>query len=191
MTAPGHGPLLPADPCGAVRELLCHIGEDPDREGLKETPNRVLRAYAELFAGYGQDVARLMTTFTDGACDEMVLLRGIDLWSTCEHHLMPFTGVAHVAYIPAGRVIGLSKLARVVDVYAKRLQVQERLTAQVADALMTHLEPKGAACVVEATHGCMACRGVKKQNAVMVTSALRGAFYEPAVRAEFYSMIRG
>lgn len=175
----------------AVKTLLKYIGEDPQREGLRETPFRVLKAYREMFSGYQTDPAEVIKTFEDGACDEIVLCKGIKFFSTCEHHLLPFHGVAHVAYLPDGKIIGLSKLARLVEVFARRLQVQERLTTQVADALMEHLKPKGAACVVEALHLCMACRGVRQQDSTMVTSALRGAFRDdPATRAEFFQLIR-
>jgi GTP cyclohydrolase I len=177
-------------PQDAVRRLIQYIGDDPLREGLKETPDRVVRSYAELFAGYKQNPADVMKVFEDGACDEMVLLQDISCVSTCEHHLLPFIGTAHVAYIPDKRVIGVSKLARIVDIYARRLQVQERLTQQITAALDEHLKPKGSACVIQAQHLCMACRGVGKQNAVMKTSSLSGAFKDDAkARAEFFAMI--
>ena len=164
----------------AVREILLAIGEDPDREGLKKTPSRVARAYAELMAGLSDDPRRhLKTVFTE-RYDEVVLLRDIEFHSLCEHHLLPFTGRAHVAYLPAGKVVGLSKLARLVEGYARRPQVQERLTTQIADALMEELAPAGAACVIEATHTCMTIRGVKKPGSTMVTSALRGIFKDNA-----------
>lgn len=185
---------VPMNPTGAVRDLLRFIGENPAREGLVETPNRVLKAYAELFAGYKQDPATILKTFEDGAegYDEMVVLKDIEMVSFCEHHLLPFSGVAHVAYIPRKKIVGLSKLARLVDVFAKRLQVQERLTTQIVEALMTHLLPKGAACVIEASHACMACRGVRKQKSVMVTSKLSGAFKDDAKsRSEFLRLIGG
>ena len=176
----------------AVRVLIRHAGDDPDREGLRETPARVLRAYREMFAGYSQDPAKLMKTFEDGSCDELVVLRGVEFASHCEHHMLPFVGKAHVAYLPHGRIIGLSKLARLVDVYARRLQVQERLTQQITAALDEHLRPLGSACVIEAKHLCMVCRGVQKQHSEMITSSLTGVFREkPEVRAEFLSMIRG
>jgi GTP cyclohydrolase I len=176
----------------AVREILIAIGEDPDREGLLKTPNRVARAYAELIAGLQEDPKRhLKTVFTE-EYDEIVLLRDIEFHSICEHHLLPFTGVAHVAYLPNGKVVGLSKLARLVDGYARRPQVQERLTVQIADALMEELSPAGAACVIEATHTCMTIRGAKKHGSTMVTSALRGIFKDnPASRAEMLALIHG
>jgi GTP cyclohydrolase I len=176
----------------AVRELLIAIGEDPTREGLRDTPQRVARAYAEMTAGLRQAPSDVLTTTFDLGHDEMILVRDIELWSMCEHHLVPFTGVAHVGYIPAesGKITGLSKLARLVDVYAKRPQVQERLTTQIADALMEELNPIGAACVIEATHTCMTIRGAKKPGSLMVTSALRGIFKEnPSSRSEILTLM--
>jgi len=176
----------------AVRELLLAIGEDPEREGLLKTPNRVARAYAEMTGGLREDPKlHLRTVFTEDH-EEVVMLRNIDFHSLCEHHLLPFTGRAHVAYVPQGKVVGLSKLARLVDGFARRPQVQERLTGQIADALMEELRPLGAACVVEATHTCMTIRGAKKPGAVMVTSALRGTFKSDArSRAEVLSLMYG
>ncbi|MCV7284905.1 GTP cyclohydrolase I FolE [Mycolicibacterium wolinskyi] len=176
----------------AVRELLIAIGEDPDRQGLVDTPARVARAYKELMAGlYTDPDAVLNTTFDEGH-DELVLVKEIPLYSTCEHHLVSFHGVAHVGYIPGvdGRVTGLSKIARLVDLYSKRPQVQERLTAQIADALMRKLDPRGAIVVVEAEHLCMAMRGVRKPGAVTTTSAVRGQFKtDKASRAEALELI--
>ena len=176
----------------AVRELLVAIGEDPDREGLADTPARVARAYAELTAGIRMEPEDVLTTTFDLGHDELVLVRDIELWSMCEHHLVPFTGVAHVGYIPAttGKITGLSKLARLVDVYAKRPQVQERLTTQVADALMRILEPRGVIVVIEAEHLCMTMRGVRKAGARTITSAVRGAMLSsPSTRAEAMALI--
>lgn len=177
-----------------IRRVLQYIGEDPDREGLIETPKRVVKSYTEIFSGYSykteEDIASVLKVFEDGACDEMVVVKDIEFTSYCEHHMMPFSGVAHIAYLPAGKIIGLSKLGRILDIYARRLQIQERLTTQITTALETHLKPLGSACVIEAKHACMSCRGVKKQNSVMITSSLTGQFREPAVRAEFFSMIR-
>jgi GTP cyclohydrolase IA len=176
----------------AVRELLHAIGEDPAREGLRETPARVARAYAELTQGLRQSARDVLTTTFDIGHEEMVLVRDIELWSMCEHHLVPFTGVAHVGYIPseAGKVTGLSKLARLVDVYAKRPQVQERLTTQVADALMEILGARGVIVVIEAEHLCMTMRGVKKAGARTITSAVRGSFRSNATtRAEAMALI--
>jgi GTP cyclohydrolase I len=175
-------------PQDAVRRLLQYIGEDPDRQGLRDTPDRVIKSYGELFSGYKTDPNALFKTF-DEPCDEMVLLKGIEFFSCCEHHMLPFTGTAHVAYIPDGKVIGLSKLARLVEVFARRLQVQERLTRQITDALTAGLSPLGAACMIEARHHCVCSRGVGKQGSVMVTSSLTGAFRQPEVRAEFFSLI--
>nr|WP_300049236.1 GTP cyclohydrolase I FolE [uncultured Nocardioides sp.] len=176
----------------AVRELLHAIGEDPAREGLLETPARVARAYAELTQGLRQSPRDVLTTTFDLGHEEMVLVRDIELWSMCEHHLVPFTGVAHVGYIPAetGKITGLSKLARLVDVYAKRPQVQERLTTQVADSLMEILEARGVIVVIEAEHLCMTMRGVKKAGARTITSAVRGMFLtHQATRAEAMALI--
>ncbi len=176
----------------AVREILLAVGEDPDREGLIKTPSRVARAYAELMAGLREDPRIHLETVFHERYDEMVLLRDIEFHSVCEHHLLPFTGRAHVAYLPDGKVVGLSKLARLVEGFARRPQVQERLTGQIADALMEALNPMGAACVIEATHTCMTMRGAKKPGSVMVTSALRGIFKEnPASRAEILSLMYG
>src|SRR4051812_30385615 len=174
----------------AVREILIAVGENPDREGLLKTPNRVARAYGELMAGLQDDPKRHLKTVFHERYDEVVLLRDIEFHSLCEHHLLPFTGRAHVAYLPDGKVVGLSKLARLVEGYARRPQVQERLTTQIADALMEELSPTGAACVVEAVHTCMTIRGVKKAGSVMVTSALRGQFKDcPMSRAEVLSLM--
>ncbi len=175
----------------AVRELLAAIGENPEREGLRETPARVARAYAEMTSGLRMDAEDVLTTTFDLGHDEMVLVRDIELWSMCEHHLVPFTGVAHVGYIPAetGKITGLSKLARLVDVFAKRPQVQERLTSQVADAMVRILEARGVIVVIEAEHLCMTMRGVKKAGARTITSAVRGQMLNPATRAEAMSLI--
>ncbi|WP_345153497.1 GTP cyclohydrolase I FolE [Arthrobacter ginkgonis] len=177
----------------AVREILEAIGEDPDREGLADTPKRVAKAYAEFFSGLHQDPADLLSTTFDIGHDELVLVKDIAFYSTCEHHLVPFHGSAHIGYIPgaAGKVTGLSKLARLVELYARRPQVQERLTTQIVDALMKYLEPRGAIVVVECEHMCMSMRGVRKPGAKTVTSAVRGQLREPATRAEAMSLILG
>jgi len=178
----------------AVRELLEAIGEDPDRDGLQRTPERVARAYAEQFAGLHVDPADVLRTTFDVGHEEIVLVKDIEMYSICEHHLTPFHGVAHVGYIPNedGRITGLSKLARLVDLYAKRPQVQERLTSQIADALMRKLEPRGAIVVIEAEHLCMSMRGIRKPGARTVTSAVRGMFQSQAsTRAEAMSLILG
>ncbi len=176
----------------AVRELLIAVGEDPDREGLLDTPARVARAYEEIFGGMRLTAEDVLTTTFDLGHDELVIVRDIEVYSTCEHHLVPFHGVAHVGYIPGndGRITGLSKLARLVDVYAKRPQVQERLTSQVADALMRILQPKGAIVVVSCEHLCMSMRGVRKPGARTMTSAVRGALTDPATRAEAMALLR-
>lgn len=176
----------------AVRELLVAIGEDPEREGLQATPRRVARAYAEAFAGLSLDPATVLTTVFDEGHDEMVLVRDIELYSTCEHHLVPFHGRVHVGYIPnkAGQITGLSKIARLVDLYAKRPQVQERLTTQIADAMESCLTPRGVIVVVEAEHLCMSMRGVRKPGALTITSAVRGQFRSSvATRSEAMSLI--
>ena len=176
----------------AVRELLLALGEDPDREGLADTPRRVAKMYRELFAGMHVDPAEhLGRTFAE-SYDEIVVLRNINFSSLCEHHLLPFIGKAHIAYLPSDRVVGLSKLARTVDAFAKRPQVQERLTGQIADALMTHLDARGALVVIESEHMCMKVRGVQKAASVMVTSAARGIYRSDATaRADAMSLLRG
>jgi GTP cyclohydrolase IA len=175
----------------AVREILLAVGEDPDREGLLDTPARVARSYAEIFSGLAQEPADVLTTTFDVDHEELILVRDIDLYSVCEHHLVPFHGVAHVGYIPGrdGRVTGLSKLARLVDVFARRPQVQERLTSQIADALEERLEPRGVIVVVEAEHLCMSMRGVRRPGARTITSAVRGQLRQPATRAEAMSLV--
>jgi len=178
----------------AVRELLLAVGEDPDRPGLRETPARVARAYAEIFAGLWQDPGEILATTFDEDHDELVMVRDIPMYSTCEHHLVPFHGVAHIGYIPGldGRVTGLSKLARLVEVYARRPQVQERMTSQIADALAEVLKPRGVLVVIEAEHLCMAMRGVRKPGSRTVTSAVRGSFRDNAsTRAEAMSLVLG
>ncbi|WP_051476725.1 GTP cyclohydrolase I FolE [Arthrobacter sp. Br18] len=177
----------------AVREILIAIGEDPDRDGLLDTPKRVARAYAEMFAGLHQNAEEILSTSFDLNHQELVLVKDIPFYSTCEHHLVPFHGTAHVGYIPSadGRVTGLSKLARLVEVFARRPQVQERLTTQIVDAIMTHLQPEGAIVVIECEHMCMSMRGIRKPGAKTVTSAVRGQIRETATRAEAMSLILG
>ena len=177
----------------AVREILAAIGEDPDRDGLVDTPARVARAYAEQFSGLSQDPEDVLGTVFDAGHDELILVRDIEVYSTCEHHLVPFSGVAHIGYIPnvKGQITGLSKLARLVDVYARRPQVQERMTSQIADALMQNLDPRGVVVVIEAEHLCMTMRGVRKPGARTVTSAVRGSFLDNVTRAEAMSLIYG
>lgn len=174
----------------AVHEMLLAIGEDPDREGLAETPRRIAESYAEIFAGITVDPESLLKVGFEEGHDEMVVLRDIPFFSMCEHHFLPFHGLAHVAYVPRGRVVGISKIARLVDALARRPQLQERLTGQVADTLMRALEPDGAAVAVEAEHLCMTMRGVKKPGSRMVTSAMRGTFQtQPDTRAEFLALV--
>ncbi len=177
----------------AVRELLLAVGEDPDREGLRETPARVARAYREIFRGLSQEPSDVLTTTFELGHDELVMVKDIEVYSTCEHHLLPFHGVAHVGYIPGphGRVTGLSKLARLVDLYARRPQLQERLTTEVADALEAGLEPRGVLVVVECEHLCMSMRGVRKPGSRTITSAVRGQLRDPATRAEAMSLVLG
>jgi GTP cyclohydrolase I len=175
----------------AVRELLIAVGEDPDREGLRETPARVARAYRELLAGQKQEPEEVLTTTFDLGHDEMILVKDIEIVSLCEHHMLPFHGVAHVGYIPAesGKITGLSKLARLVEVFARRLQVQERLTTQIADSLVRILEARGVIVVIEAEHMCMSVRGIRKPGAKTTTSAVRGQLRDATTRAEAMSLI--
>jgi GTP cyclohydrolase IA len=174
----------------AVREILSAVGEDLNRDGLKDTPARVARMYSELLAGMHDDPNTHISRVFDENYDEIVLLRDIPFYSMCEHHLMPFIGLAHVAYLPSGKILGVSKLARIVDCFARRLQTQERLTSQIADCLMTNLKPQGVAIVLEASHSCMTIRGIKKPGSVMVTSAVRGLFRkDPRSRNEIMSLI--
>lgn len=177
----------------AVREYLLAIGEDPDREGLRDTPDRVARAATELFAGLDSDPHAILATTFDLAHQEMVLVKDIEVVSVCEHHLLPFTGKAHIGYIPGadGKVTGLSKLARLTDAFARRPQVQERLTSQIADALVTELQAAGVLVVIECEHQCMTMRGVRKPGSKTVTSAVRGVMREPATRSEAMSLVIG
>jgi len=173
-----------------IVRLLEYIGEDPNREGLRETPDRIIRSWDEIFAGYKQNPKDVFKTFEDDKIGGLVYLKDIEFFSTCEHHWLPFSGKAHIGYIPNGPVIGASKLARLLDIYACRLQIQERLAEQVTDALMEYLKPMGAACIIEARHLCMACRGVKKQHSIMGYSSVKGAFFEDArARTEFISLV--
>lgn len=176
----------------AVGRILEAVGEDPQRDGLRDTPARVARMYGELFAGLARDPAEYLSVAFDEQYDEMVVLRDIPFYSMCEHHLLPFMGAAHVAYLPRGRVVGLSKLARVVEAFARRPQIQERLTCQIADLIMEKLDAKGAAVIIEATHTCMTIRGVRKPGSVMVTSAMRGTFRANlATRNEAINLLTG
>ena len=194
VTLDGQSPIREYDEKraeAAVRELLYALGEDPDREGLQETPGRVARAYKEILAGMWQEPEDVLTTTFDLSHDEMVLVKDIEIVSLCEHHLLPFHGVAHVGYIPSenGKITGLSKLARLVDVYGRRPQVQERLTTQIADSLMRILDARGAIVVVEAEHMCMSVRGIRKPGAKTTTSAVRGQLRDASTRAEAMSLI--
>lgn len=178
-------------PEDSVRRFLQYIGEDCKREGLLQTPSRVVKSWKELFSGYEQDPANMLTVFEDGACDEQVILRNVEFTSHCEHHCLPFFGHAHIAYVPDKKVIGVSKLVRLLEIYSKRLQIQERLCQQVTTALDTHLQPKGSACIITAKHLCMVCRGVQKQHSEMVTSSLTGAYRsDTATRLELMSLIQ-
>jgi GTP cyclohydrolase I len=177
-----------------VRSMLPLMGEDPEREGLKETPVRSAKAWKFLTSGYYQDPASVMKQFDAAGYQQLVLLKDVEIFSLCEHHLLPFVGRAHVAYIPDGKVLGVSKLARLVDIFAKRLQIQERIGEQVTSALMEHLKPTGAACIIEAAHLCMQMRGVEKQHSKMITSSLKGIFLEDtpgghSARAELMQMV--
>ena len=174
-------------------ERLLYLIENSNwrREGLKETPRRVARAYKELFSGYGTNPDDILTVFSSDGYDQIILLKDIELYSTCEHHMLPFFGKAHVAYLPDKKIVGISKLARLVEIYARRLQIQERIGEQVTNALMKYLQPLGAACIIEAKHLCMMSRGIQKQNSVMVTSSLKGAFLDDDVKQEMMRMIYG
>lgn len=194
VAGPGHGRPSRSEAEAAVRTLIRWAGEDPDREGLVGTPGRVVRAYEEFFAGYNEDPVDVMaTTFEETAAyDEMVVLRDIRLESHCEHHIVPILGKVHVGYLPAGRVVGISKLVRLVEVFAKRMQIQEALTSQIADTIQEVLQPKGVGVVIEAAHQCMTTRGVRKPGVSMLTSRLLGSFRDdPKTRREFLSMIGG
>jgi len=184
-----------SDAQNLVKGILEHIEPDQKnglREGLKNTPKRVVESWDEIYSGYNKNPKEILdATFNGEGYDGIVLLKDIEFYSTCEHHLLSFTGKAHVAYIPTDKIVGISKLARLVEVYAKRLQNQERITTQVADALIDHLKPLGAAVIIEASHSCMGCRGVKKNHAIMTTSAMRGVFFDKAeARAELMQLIK-
>ena len=176
----------------AVKILLGYLESDPEREGLLDTPTRVIDSWDEIFSGYNMDAEEILSsTFNGEGYDGIVLLKDIEFHSTCEHHLQPFNGKAHVAYIPIDRIVGISKLSRIVECHARRLQNQERITKGIADDLEEHVKPLGCAVIMEARHGCMRCRGVMKQNAVMTTSAMRGVFFDrPEARAELFQLIQ-
>jgi len=184
--------MIHAERKDAVRILLKSIGEDPDREGLKDTPNRVAKMFDQIYGGYQLDPVKILgTTFADENHHEMVIVRDIEFWSTCEHHMLPFSGKAHIAYIPDGTVVGISKLARLTDCFARRLQIQERMVSQIADTLDEVLKPIGVAVILEAVHSCMSCRGVEKSGANTITSAMRGVFIDNTnnARMEFLNLI--
>ncbi len=188
---------FPGDAEKAKKALLAmfeYLGENPEREGLRDTPRRVVKSWDKLFGGYLQKPEDVLTTFEEDDViphDQIILLKDIEFYSTCEHHILPFVGKAHVAYIPRDKVVGISKLARIVEIFARRLQVQERIGNQVTQALMEHLNAKGAACIIESKHFCMTCRGVEKQNSVMVTSSLSGTFLaDGRTRQELMTLIR-
>ena len=178
-----------------VKDFLTFIGEDPNREGLVETPDRILKSWKEIYSGYNKNPADLFKTFQADGAKQMVILKNIELYSMCEHHAMPFFGKTHVAYIPDGLVLGVSKLARLVDLFARRMQIQERIGEQVTDSLMEFLKPKGAACIIEAEHMCMRMRGCSKQSSTMITSSLKGIFIDDSVfgasaRSELMSLVK-
>lgn len=175
----------------AVRTLLRYIGDDPEREGLLETPDRVVRSYDHIYSGYKKDFKEILGKTFTSSTEEMVVLSNIELYSMCEHHMLPFTGKCHIGYIPRGKVLGISKLARVMEVYARRLQIQEELCHQIANAIFEELRPAGVGVVIEARHMCMTCRGVEKQHSIMTSSTLLGSFREdPRTRQEFFDLIR-
>lgn len=193
LGAGNSGPYDHDQVVAAVRQLLAGIGEDPDREGLQRTPERVAEAYAELFAGLPREPSEALSVTFDIGHDEMVLVKDVEVWSFCEHHLLPFTGVAHIGYIPSqdGRITGISKLGRLVDLYARRPQVQERLTMQIADEMVHTLQPRGVIAIVECEHLCMTMRGVRKPGSKTITSAVRGRLRDPVTRSEAMSLITG
>lgn len=174
----------------SLQDIIKHIGDNPHREGLKETPKRMINSWKEMFSGYKEKPENVLKIFTEGTCDEMVILKDMEFYSTCEHHFLPFFGTISIGYIPDKKIIGISKLARMADIFARRLQIQEKLCADIADNLMKHLAPQGVMVVCKAQHMCISSRGVRKNNAIMVTSALRGVFEEAEVRQEFLQFIQ-
>lgn len=173
-----------------IKKILEFIGENPNREGLVNTPNRIIKSWKELFGGYGKDPKKLFRTFTEGACREMVILKNIEFYSTCEHHFLPFMGTISIGYIPDKKIVGVSKLARLVEIYTRRLQVQEKLVAEIADSIMENLKPQGVMVVCKAKHLCISARGIQKHHAEMITSALRGIFKKLEVREEFLQFLQ-
>jgi len=174
----------------SIENIITEIGDDINREGLKETPERVVKSFEALYEGYTEDPKKHLKTFEDDSSDEMVILKNIEFYSTCEHHMLPFFGVAHIAYIPNNCVIGVSKLARILNCYTRRLQIQERICKQITSLIDENLKPKGSACILEAQHFCMTSRGVQKQKAKMITSSLTGCFKCSEVRQEFLQLVR-
>jgi len=186
----GDKSTVPQDIRDKVVDILEYIGEDPEREGLQETPERIIRSWEKLYGGYNRKPEEVLTTtFNDGACDEMVILQDIEFYSTCEHHMLPFFGEVHIGYIPGEEVLGVSKLARLVEVFSRRLQIQERMTTQIAESIMEIAQAKGVIVVVKGQHMCMTSRGVEKQNTKMTTNAIRGTFKNHKVRQEFMDTI--
>jgi GTP cyclohydrolase IA len=173
----------------SIYKMIEYIGDDPAREGVEDTPKRVVKSWNTIFGGYKQNPEDVLKTQFAADYDEMVVLKDIEFYSTCEHHMLPFFGKAHVAYLPNGKVVGISKLARLVEIYARRLQIQERLTTQIAQAIMEILNPFGCGVIMEAKHFCMVCRGVEKQNSIMTTSSLEGTFRDGTIRQEFFNLI--
>lgn len=174
-----------------IRNILTYIGEDVEREGLKDTPERIIKSWDKLYGGYKQDYKKILSKqFYEGKCDQMVILKDIEFYSTCEHHMIPFSGRVHIGYIPSESVVGISKLARLVEVFSRRLQIQERMTEQIADAIDEVLKPKGVIVIVEGRHLCMIARGVEKQNSTMTTSAIRGVFNKSESRNEFLQLVK-
>jgi len=172
-----------------IKDILSYVGEDPEREGLKNTPMRMIKSWSRLFGGYSKNIDNIFKTFQEGTCNEMVILRDIEFYSTCEHHFLPFFGYINIGYIPNGKVIGISKLARLVEIYSRRLQIQENMTSQIADTLMEKLNPLGVMITCKAQHFCMIARGVEKQNSKMITSAIRGVFEKDIeARNEFLNL---
>ena len=174
-----------------IRNLLIAIGENPDREGLIDTPKRVVKSWNDLFAGYKQTPEEVLKTFFTVAYDEMIICKDIEFYSNCEHHMLPFYGKCHIGYVPHKKVVGLSKLPRLLDAFSRRLQIQERLSEQVADSIMKYLDPLGAGVIIHAKHHCVLCRGVQKQNSKMITSSVRGIFQEAHIKEEFHRLING
>lgn len=180
--------IIQSEVYDAINIILKHIGEDPNREGLQETAKRMVASWGELLSGYHSNPSEIFKLFSYEGYNEMIILKNVEFYSMCEHHFLIFSGVAHIAYIPHNKIIGISKLARLIDIYSHRLQVQERLTMQVVDTLMQYLKPAGAGIIIEASHSCVGCRGVKRQNSKLITSALRGSFLQPEVRQEFLKL---